>query len=181
MRMNVISYSVTHIQPARAVRRGKVEQLNAHDSKIHGLTSRHKKNGRRCWTLSAGHRGRCGENEAESREKEITDTRGTVMPEIFHRDAIVVSPCLSRPYAFDVKQRDMNVYERRRYKNRNLLCAFCKTSCSMVGKRSKPYVLYVVFLRLVNVDGFSGGVYRAQRVGQTFRLVIEWHSRSRGT
>lgn len=61
----------------------------------------------------------------------------------------------SRPVS-DVKQRDMNVYDAARRKNRNLVVAFCKTSCIAAGNRLKPYVLCAVFFLLVNVDRPSG-------------------------
>jgi len=57
---------------------------------------------------------------------------------------------------FDVKQRDMNVYDAACRKNRNLVVAFCKTSCSAAGNRLKPYVLCAVFFLLVNADRPSG-------------------------
>jgi len=59
--------------------------------------------------------------------------------------------CSTRPVS-DVKQRDMNVYDTACRKNRNLVVAFCKTSCSAAGNHLKPYVLCAVFFLLVNAD-----------------------------
>lgn len=81
----------------------------------------------------------------------------------------------TRPVS-DVKQRDMNVYDAACRKNRNLVVAFCKTSCSAAGNSLKPYVLCAVFFLLVNADRPTGIALSFPSLGlsqETFCLAIE--------
>lgn len=102
---------------------------------------------------------RSGRRSVSLREEPAGDGKGRSLHAKFHGNGAhflsrYCSPgCLrsARPVS-DVKQRDMNVYDAARRKNRNLVVAFCKTSYAAAGNRLKPYVLCAVFFLLVNAS-----------------------------